>query len=378
MSCGSFPMARIKLQGSPRHIALSTFTLVRISIVVALRRMFGKPLVPQWPFAYEVSNLFWRFQFNHAFSLPSIAEGRAYFDSLQTLTDDVYGVDRLASKAGEPKGHWFIPRASSPPTTMLYLHGGGYAFYAAVTSRLIETLTASLDVRVFAPDYRLTPEHQHPAQIVDALAAYRFLLEQGVDPRRLVVAGDSAGGHLALMLLLAVRDAALPQPAIAIGICPWTDIGDRGASLFGNDRYDLVQGYMALKFGEWLKGSGSLTNAQLSPIDQDFRGVAPIYLQGGGKEIPIDMIRDFAATVRGQGAAVMLDVWEHMTHDFQASGSMFPESREALHRMRTIVGDRGVRLTIVRNTDRPSCPSMAQMRSAATFAIPALLNEGLP
>jgi acetyl esterase/lipase len=220
---------------------------------------------------------------------------------------------------------------------MLYLHGGGYAVYTAVTRQLIGLLAATIGVRIFAPDYRLTPENAHTAHCEDALAAYRFLLEWGGDPAQLVVAGDSAGGHLALMTLIGLRDAGLPQPAVVICISPWTDIADRGASMFVNDRYDLVQGYMALKFSEWLKGASGASETELSPIRQYYRGTARIYLQGGGKEVLIDMIREFAAVARDQGADVMLDVWEHMTNEFQAAGSMYPESIEALQRIKDVV-----------------------------------------
>jgi acetyl esterase/lipase len=120
-------------------------------------------------------------------------------------------------------------------------------------------LASLLGARLFAPDYRLTPEHQHPAQQDDALAAFRYLLAEGIDPKRLVVIGDSAGGHLTLMLLVALRDAGLPQPALAVGLCPWTDIWERGRSLYANDPYDCVQEYMAVRFGKWRPGSTNQT-----------------------------------------------------------------------------------------------------------------------
>jgi len=71
------------------------------------------------------------------------------------------------------------------------------------------------------------------------------------------------------VLFRSLREKDLPQPVLAIGFCPWTYVGDRGASLFGNDKYDNVQGYMALQFGEWLKGEGRFSNQELSPIHQD-------------------------------------------------------------------------------------------------------------
>jgi acetyl esterase/lipase len=220
------------------------------------------------------------------------------------------------------------------------MHGGGYAFYAAVSRHFAEMLSGTLGMKLFASAYRLTPEHPHPAQIEDALAAYRYLLAQGTDPAQLVIIGDSAGGHLTLMTLRALRDAGLPQPALAVGLCPWTDIGERGVSLTANNRYDLMQGYMAIPFGKWLLGNGPYSRKDLSPVYQQFRGLAPVYLQGGGKEVLIDQIRDFANVLVEQGCDVMLDVWKHMTHDFQGYGQTLPESKEALERIREAIAYR--------------------------------------
>jgi len=321
-------MPKTVLQGSISHKARSLAVLTNISAGVLLRRATSRPLVPEWSALFEIGTLFWRHQFNHAFALGDIKAGRAYMDSCYSLLDPDLAVDVVPSE--QPNGHWFIPRTRKRDGTMLYFHGGGYAFYLDVTRHFIALLAQTLGIRILAPDYRLTPEHPHPAQIEDGLATYRYLLDQGHDPKRLVVCGDSAGGHLLLMLLLKLREERFPQPALAIGLSPWTDIGRRGASQFGNDRYDMVQGYQTLQFAEWLKGDTGLSDAELSPIHHDFRGLPPIYLQAGGKEILVDMIRDFARTLEKQGAQVRLDVWEHMTHEFHAYGNHLPESRAAL------------------------------------------------
>jgi acetyl esterase/lipase len=190
--------------------------------------------------------------------------------------------------------------------------------------------------RLFAPDYRLTPEHPHPAQAEDALAAWRYAAGT-TSPEKLVVIGDSAGGHMALTLLQSLRKEGLPQPALCIGLCPWTDIGNRGASLTANDRYDMVQGWMALRFGGWLDPEGRYGRAALSPIAQDYAGLAPIYLQAGGREILCDMIRDFATAQAERGADVLLDLWPDMPHDFQAFDTEKASSAEALARIRSAV-----------------------------------------
>jgi epsilon-lactone hydrolase len=325
-------MARFVFKGRMRHAARSFMLLMGIGTRVTLQRMAGIALVPQWTRDMEIGNLFWRGQFERALAMNDINEGRAYFDSLQTYAHKPQTTQCEPSRPGEPRGDWFLPPTPKTEAVILYMHGGGYTFYADSTREFIAFLSAYLGARIFAPNYRMTPEHPHPAQIEDAMASYRFMLEQGTDPQKLVVAGDSAGGHLALMTLIEARKAGLPQPALGLCLCPWTDIAEHGASFYGNDRFDLVQGWMALKFGEWLR-AGGFSNEELSPIHQDLRGVAPLYLQGGGKEVLIDMIRDFDQTVRNQGGKVTLDVWEHMTHNFQEYALSLPESREALARI---------------------------------------------
>lgn len=323
-------MPRTVVQGRASHKARSVATLWWTAISVLARRAVRRPLVKEWGIEYEIATLFYRRQFDRALAVDDIVEGRAYFDSLYTVVEQDPDVDVLSSEPGQPSGTWFRPRTATSPITMLYFHGGGYAFDAAVSRHFIAQLASWTGMPIFAPAYRLTPEHPHPAQLDDGVAAYRWLLEQGTDPSAIVVSGDSAGGHLVLMLLSVLNEQSLPQPAIGIALSPWTDIGERGDSQFGHDRYDMVQGYQTIRYGRWLRGDTSFTEAELSPIARDFRGSAPIYLQAGGKEILVDMIRDFAHLLVEQGVPVRLDVWAHMVHEFHAYGHTLPESSEAI------------------------------------------------
>jgi acetyl esterase/lipase len=309
-----------------------------IAVRVAMRRALGRRMVPAWPFLLEYGTLFVRAQFNHAFALKDdIAASRAYFDSLYSVLDPCPGVLVQPTDPGEPAGHWFVPTVRHSEATLLHFHGGGYTFYAGVSHHFARMLAYFLGVAVFAPDYRLTPEHPHPAQLEDGLAAYRYLLARGIAPGRIVLCGDSAGGHLALMTLARLANAGLPLPQLTLGISPWTDVGRRGASQFGNDPFDLVQGFMTLQFADWLKGGQALSDAELSPTCQDFRDLGPIYLQAGGREILVDMIRDFATAVAGQGGCVRLDVWPDMNHEFHGYGRRLPDSRAALLRLRQAI-----------------------------------------
>ncbi len=327
-------MRKTIIQGRISHKLRSMAISGWIATQVLIRRALGRRLVAEWPFLFEYGTLYIRAQFNHAFRLShDIAASRAYFDSVYALLETFPDVDIQPTGDGEPRGHWFVPQVRHSDATLLHFHGGGYAFYAGVSHHFAACLAYKLGVAVFAPDYRLTPEHPHPAQREDGLAAYSYLLKRGIDPAKIVLCGDSAGGHLALMTLADLNQAGLPKPVLTLGLSPWTDVGRRGKSQFGNDPYDLVQGYMTLQFSEWLKGNQDLTDAELSPICQNFCDLGPIYLQAGGKEILVDMIRDFAACIAAQGAQVRLDVWTHMNHEFHAYGDYLPESRDALARL---------------------------------------------
>ena len=323
-------MPRLRFHGSFWTGLSSFLRLNRIAIAAYARHARGDRLAPDWDANAEIGVRFWRAQLTRAMTAPDIDQGRRLFDSLQTETDCVYDVERRPESA--PVGDWFLPKARRSKATVLYLHGGGYAFYGQMSRRFAAMLAHHIGAPVFAPDYRLTPEHPHPAQKEDALAAWRHVAAK-VDPSEIVAIGDSAGGHMTLMLLQALKEAGEPQPALAVGLCPWTDIGERGASLHENDRYDLVQGWMALRFGEWLDPEERFGREALSPIAHDYSGLAPIYLQAGGREILRDMIRDFAARQAELGANLLFDEWPDMAHDFQLLDETTASSKAAVARI---------------------------------------------
>ncbi|MGH1368610.1 MAG: alpha/beta hydrolase [Maritimibacter sp.] len=322
-------MSKIKFSG-PLLPRISSFSaLMGIGLATTLRHKRGQKMAPDWDVNFEVGIRFWRRQFTKAMAMD-MARGRVLFDSVQTETDEVYEVS--AQPCETPKGVWYHPKTRRSGATLLYLHGGGYAFRGAMSTRFAQMLAHHIGAPLFAPHYRLTPEHSHPAQAEDALAAWRYVTRE-VDPAKVVVMGDSAGGHMALMLLQSLKAEGLSQPALCIGMCPWTDIGDRGASMTGNDPTDMVQGWMALKFGEWLDPNGTYGRAALSPIEHDYQDLAPIYLQAGGREVLRDMIRDFEQVQRAKGADVRLEEWADMPHDFQLYDGLKQASCEALARI---------------------------------------------
>lgn len=308
--------------------------LSQIAIATSIRHAFGCRMAEDWDAKMETGIRFVRHQFTAAMRHRDIAQGRRLFDSVQTQTDDVYDVTSSVSQG--INGRWYDPKCCDSEAVLLYFHGGGYTFHGGVSDRFAQMLSHHTGARLLAPDYRLTPEHPHPAQAQDAMAAWDYLSSR-TPAERIVVIGDSAGGHMALMLLQALREQGKPQPALCIGLCPWTDIGDRGASLRDNDATDLVQGWMALQFGKWLDPDQAFGRNALSPITFDYSGLAPLYLQTGGREVLRDMIIEFAQVQKENGAKVLLDLWPDMPHDFQAYDSMTASSTAALTRIRQAI-----------------------------------------
>lgn len=323
-------MSKLRFCG-PIALRLRSFAILSgIAVATGFRHVLGRRIAPDWDANTETGIRFWRHQFTAAMTHPDMSHGRLLFDSVQTETDDRYDV--TVRHCAAPNGHWYHPATPHGDAVLLYLHGGGYTFNGGVSARYAAMLAHHTGSALFMPDYRLTPEHPHPAQSEDAVAGWRYLSDK-YPPRKIVLIGDSAGGHMALMLLQSLKTHGLEQPALCIGLCPWTDIGDRGNSLRDNDRFDLVQGWMALQFGEWLDPEGIYGRQALSPIFQDFTGLAPIYLQAGGREILRDMIIEFAGSQKAKGADVTLDLWPDMPHNFQAYDSMKTSSSMALARI---------------------------------------------
>jgi acetyl esterase/lipase len=178
-------------------------------------------------------------------------------------------------------------------------------------------------------DYRLAPEHPFPASVEDALAAYSHLLDRGIEPREIAIAGDSAGGGLTLSLLLALRDARLPMPACAACLSPFVDVSLSGPSHeFNRWRDSLLPGFSADAIRHYT-GDTSPDHPLLSPVFGDFAGFPPLLIQVSSSEILLDDSLRVARKARAQGVPVELEVWDSLPHAWQVF-AFIPESRIAL------------------------------------------------
>jgi acetyl esterase/lipase len=264
-------------------------------------------------------------------SEDSIQDLRRRVDSSARLLRTPRGVAVQRVQAGSVPAEWLIPRGAPADRVLLYLHGGAFVFCSLETHRaLVSRLALASGSRALAVDYRLAPEHPFPAALEDCLAAYRWLLQSGIAPRRVVVAGDSAGGNLALVLLLALRAAGDPLPAAAVGLSPVTDLTGAPESRRTKAGVDPILGTGTHLPVSSYVGEQDPRQPLLSPLYADLRGLPPILLHVGTDEILLDDSTRFAERARAAGVDARLVVWPQMWHVFHVFAPFLPEARKAI------------------------------------------------
>ncbi len=191
---------------------------------------------------------------------------------------------------------------------------------------------------MLVPNYRLAPENPYPAAIEDATAVYGWLLDQGFKPEHIAIGGDSAGGNLAVVTLLALRDARVELPAAAILLSPWTDLTLSGESVTTRAEVDPM-----IKPGEtgehiaYYVGNHDPASPLISPIFANLHGLPPLLIHVGNDEVLLgDSVR-LADRAQAAGTKVKLKVWEGMWHVFQALAIMLPEGRASIDELGAFV-----------------------------------------
>jgi epsilon-lactone hydrolase len=232
-------------------------------------------------------------------------------------------------------GEWLTAPDADAGRNVLYLHGGGYTIGSIKTHRCLGGwISRAAKARVLIIDYRLAPENPFPAAVEDAVAAYRYMLDAGVTPSRAVIAGDSAGGGLAVAALLAIRDAKLPMPGAAACLSPWVDLEGTGESMKTNAAVDpMVSGSnLADMTAAYLAGKDPKTPLA-SPLYADLKGLPPMLIQVGTAEVLLDDSVRLAQRAREAGVDVTYEPWENMIHVWQIFVPMLDESKEAVARI---------------------------------------------
>jgi acetyl esterase/lipase len=218
---------------------------------------------------------------------------------------------------------------------LVYFHGGGYRIASALAYRAYgSNLAKACRARVLLVDYRLAPENPFPAAVDDAVAAYRWVLDQGVPPARVVIAGDSAGGGLTAALLLASRARSLPPPAGGVCLSPWVDLTNTAASYETRAEVDKLFSRAAATeaAGLYLAGADP-TDPLASPVFGDWRGLPPLLILVGDAEVLLDDAARLALVAREAGGDVEHVVYPDMPHVWQLNYPAFPEAVEAVERI---------------------------------------------
>jgi monoterpene epsilon-lactone hydrolase len=237
--------------------------------------------------------------------------------------------------AGGVRCERLIPPNASTDTLLLYLHGGGGVLGLYNSSRkMTGHIALTCNLRTLMPDYRLAPENPFPAGLNDCVASYLWLLSEGFQAHRIVIAGDSMGGYFTICMLLKLRDAGQPLPAAAVCISPNTDPTCSGESMKTNAPRDAL---LSPKFARtmmslYVKGH-DLKDPYLSPLTADLHDLPPILIQVGADEILLDDSRRFSDSALAAGVNLTLEIWPHMWHDWHSCVPSLEEANQAIGRI---------------------------------------------
>lgn len=228
---------------------------------------------------------------------------------------------------------------TKPSGTIFHIHGGGFALGSAAGSvGLASSLARKTGMRAVSVDYRRAPEHPYPAALEDVTAAYRALLEQTGSGGPIVVSGESAGGNLAIELLIAGKAHALTMPAVVLLMSPMTDLTVTGASYATKADADPALSAQAIRtrVADYLAGTAP-SDPAVSPVFADMTGLPPLLIQVGSHEVLLDDATRLAAKAAADDVAVILDVTPGVPHVFQAFAAILDEGDEALNRAASFI-----------------------------------------
>ncbi|MEY4509610.1 MAG: hypothetical protein RLZZ450_1732 [Pseudomonadota bacterium] len=303
----------------------------------AVRRVRHGKTHPDWPLAYEFVVPFLR-----------VAGGDYYDFGIKLARKRVSPITpSIARKVRVTQGTLagldvdiHTPRGRDPTTlpTVLFLHGGGYVTCSPGSHRdVIARIAVRANARCVAPDYRLAPAHPFPAALEDAVACYRALLVSGVSPRTLIVAGDSAGGGLAVALLVRLRELDEPAPRGVVLLSPWLDLTPTRQALTGQGRGDYIGPESLAANALQYAGTTSLAEPALSPLHADLTGLPPVLMETGEWETLCEQNQRFAERLRQAGVDVRHTVVPGMLHAFPCFSAILPQGAQAIERVGTFI-----------------------------------------
>lgn len=225
-----------------------------------------------------------------------------------------------------------LPKSTKNGLGILYLHGGGYVVGSSKShSKLAAQIGHVAQAQVWLPEYRLAPEHASPAAIEDVIAVYKALLAQGQDPKKLVIAGDSAGGGLSLSTAIAIRDSGLPLPAALVLLSPWVDLNLSGKTMKTHAAQDamLSEGWLSWCAKNYC-GQKPTTDPICSPLYADLTGLPPVLIHVGTEEVLLDDAKRLAEQTGKYGIPMSFKVYDQVGHVFQFHAGILKESDDSI------------------------------------------------
>jgi len=230
---------------------------------------------------------------------------------------------------------WIIPPAAPTDAVLLYLHGGGGVLgLYNISRKIIGHVALVSNFKALCVDYPLAPEYPFPAALNDCVKAYKWLISEGISPKRIVILGDSMGGYLTLSTLLFLRDNGQPLPAAAVCISPVTDPTCSGESMTSNAKKDalLSPQFMRTVMEHYVQNH-DLNDPYLSPLTADLSGLPPILIQAGEDEILLDDAKRFSQHALAAGVGLKMEIWPGMWHDWHVSVPELSEANQAIKKI---------------------------------------------
>lgn len=262
----------------------------------------------------------------------TLAERRVQYDRAERVFPTPPEVKVERSVAPTAPAEWLRPPSAADGRVVLYLHGGGYVLGSPRSHRhLAAAIAGAAGASALLLDYRCAPEHRFPAAVDDATAAYRWLVDQGVAPGRMVIAGDSAGGGLTVATLVALRDAGAPLPAAGVCISAWVDLTCSGGSYRTKADADPIVRRAGVEemARAYLAGVDARTPLA-SPLFADLHGLPPLLIHVGSDEVLLDDSMQLAERARAAGVDTTLEVWDRMVHVWHWFLPMLEEAQSAV------------------------------------------------
>lgn len=272
----------------------------------------------------------------------SLAERRQRLDLVASADPIAPDIEFEPQMIGMCKAEWSLAPGSDATKTLLFFHGGGYCSGSIQSHRRMVAETGrAARVRTLALGYRLAPENPFPAALDDALAAYEFLLAQGVSSASIAVGGDSAGGGLTLATMIRLRDAGKPLPGCIWLVSPWVDLEMTGASMDEKAAVDplIHRDYLEELASAYL-GNTNAREPLVSPLHADLAGMPPALIQVGSAETLLDDAVRIARRLGAADVATNLEIWPHMIHAWHLWAARLESGRRAIASAGTFINER--------------------------------------